>query len=105
MSSLNTYYEKSQEVKLTLNKAYPDMTPEQQLKAKQILESFDAAEATFLQFTKQVSALNDAVAWWNQLNKKADGNYSEYWRNGFNKLKSYCNGNTDLNSEIISLLK
>ena len=105
MSSLNTYYEKSGLVKDTLNSNFKDMTPEQQQKAKQILESFEAAEATFLQFTKNISLLNDAVAWTNQVNNKSEGSYADYWRAGFNKLKSYCNGSTELNSEIISLLK
>jgi len=104
MTNIETYYTLSTEVKAGLNNKLAEMTPEQRLKAKQIIEAFDAAEQTFYEFRHKIAELNDACAWIRSLNVQSDKSYADYWRNRFNKLKSYCNG-AELNSEIIEMLK
>lgn len=105
MSHISTYYQLSTEVKAGLNGKLSEMNPAQQLKAKQVLEAFEAAEKTFYDFRNEIGRLHDAVAWVNQVNRKSDTGYADEWRDKFYKLKAYCNGQNNLNSEIIGLLK
>lgn len=104
MSNISKYYDLSTEVKSGFNGKMHEMSPAQQLKAKQVLEAFEAAEKTFYEFRNEISKLNDAVAWINTLSQKSENSYADYWRTRFNKLKVYANGG-ELNSEIIEMLK
>lgn len=104
MSNIETYYQLSAEVKGNFNGKMAEMSPAQQLKAKQVIEAFEAAERTFYEFRHKISELNDACAYINSLNHKSENSYADEWRAKFYKLKSYCNG-AEINSEIIRLLK
>jgi len=104
MDHINTYYQLSTEVKHNLNTKIKEMNPAQQLKAKQVLEAFEAAEKTFYQFRNEIAKLHDACAWVNMVNHKSDNSYADEWRAKFLKLKTYANGG-ELTSEVIKLLQ
>jgi hypothetical protein len=104
LTNIETYYHLSTEVKAGLNSKLHEMNPAQQLKAKQVIEAFEAAEKTFYEFRHKISELNDACAWINTLNQKSDSSYADYWRNKFNKLKVFANGGP-ITSEVIEMLK
>lgn len=103
MDYIGTYYNLSQAIKEKFE--FSDLTDKQKKEAKKILDAFEAAEKVFTMYSNKISELNDAIAWHKQITKKSENNYADYWRSRFYKLKQFANGNIELNSEIIEMLK